>query len=231
MILTVVCLIALTMTAGSAFAVTEVIGYDAVTNAYLNFAGNGGLGSALNPPTFYFTAPSSADFSITSSSTGASNGDLGSFSGTWTITSPITTEGTAEIAGVSGSGTLTIIDHSSVPLTATIQWLKIETNTAGSNGSLNDTLVANISGVSYSGTEADLLNLMNAAIAGDLTWTMSTTGLDLTALTTSGAFNKTAAWSGEIIASPVPATALLFGSGLLGLALLGFRRKRMAFQP
>jgi len=30
---------------------------------------------------------------------------------------------------------------------------------------------------------------------------------------------------------PLPSTALLLGSGLLGLALLGFRRKMTAFQP
>ncbi len=230
-LITLVCVLGLlTLTAGGALAVTvDTLAFSSYTNAMLNIDGNGGLGSGT-PPTVSFSA--SPDFSVTASTLGTATGDLGGFtSSNWTITGPILTEGSSEIAGVSGTGVVTITDATGT-YTANLALVKIETNTAGSNGSFNDTLVANVTSVSYTGTMADLAFLASRPTNTiDLTWTDITTGNDLTQLTTSGNTFSTAAWSGQIIAAtPLPTTALLLGTGLLGLALLGFRRKKTAFQ-
>ena len=41
-----------------------------------------------------------------------------------------------------------------------------------------------------------------------------------------GVFIPTALWTYSVAAVPLPPSALLLGSGLLGLGLLGYRRKR-----
>ncbi len=108
---------------------------------------------------------------------------------------------------------------------------------------------AHLTGITTSsgGNSVDSLGLFNAtatvsgsnieSVTFDLTggsWTTATEVLALNAakIDAAGEFEVegtgNTGYIGEIV--PLPTTALLLGSGLLGLALLGLRRRGMAFQ-
>ncbi len=228
-LLTLVCLLALTMTAGSAFA--ESIIFSNAIGAFINFNGNDVVGPPPGLGTFNFTPAfvnpgSPQDFNITSSTFGTSNGDVGwiqaPVSGYWTITGPITSEGAGQQSPVSGVGNLIIRDQAGLLFTASLQWVKIETNQAGNAGNLNDILVPNLTNISYSGSEFDLLLLRNLQPdTADLTFIYGTPGETLIGLTTDSTTSSTG-YQGTVSGVPVPPSALLLGSGLLGL--VGWRR-------
>lgn len=236
-LLTLFCLLTLTMAAGSAFATTELLQFSSVANSFITFNGNnpasGGIGTfsfatgAIPPPVTPGALPGNPEFNITFSSQGTSTNDQGIFiapAGGWVINGPVDlTEGSGK-SSVSGIGQIQIRDHLGVLFTANLTWLKIETNTAGNAGNLNDILVANLTNVTYTGTEADLITLRNQQPdTADLQFIFGTTGHTLTDLTTNGSTFFTS-YSGNITSVPIPPSALLLGSGLLGL--VGIRRFR-----
>ncbi len=230
-LITLVCVLGLlTLTAGGALAQVELLTLAPVVSGQMALSGTGTSGNLS-----FVAGVGGNDFQILTSTGGTANGDVGTITGTYSFTSSsISLEGAgpATQAPLTGSGTLTINDGAGHNLTANVTSLvKLETNNAGDSLPINDRLVIDLSSIAYSGTQTDLLNLVNYDAGNavlDLTGTFGTEGNSLAAITGSG-YSQDIAYSGDIRVTPLPGSALLLGSGLLGLALLGFR-KRTAFQ-
>jgi hypothetical protein len=135
----------------------------------------------------------------------------------------------ASVTPVVGGGANTFtINDGATPFTANIQWVKISTAVNGALGGLNQELQMNLSGFSYAGTNQELLALL-ADFQGTstLSWQFATSGFDLNALKAASSSNRVeTSYSGSINSVPIPPTALLLGSGLLGMITLGRRWKR-----
>ena len=142
--------------------------------------------------------------------------------GPWSYGS-ITTVGTDQTANVSGGGVLHISDGST-DLTGNVNWIQVVT--MQSVGGVNANLNVNVSGISYSGVNSDLLSLASAA-GGQGSMNISfqfSPGKSLTELTT-GADAFRTSYSGSISSAPVPeptTAAALFG--VAGLLLVRRRR-------
>jgi len=197
-------------------------------------------------------------FSINaSSSLGADSvGDLGKLAGTFTVasfgaTTNITSPGhvsVTETIGLTGSGTLTIKDHNGVNLTGTVT-LDNLTDTyngtgvpggpvsgihftsngfTGSGATGNGGVILNITGISYAGTEADLLEFVNDDTnRGQLAYAWQippVSSLDLKDLTKVGAGTHSQTFSGSLqVQAAAPdggLTVALLGAALSGVALL-----------
>lgn len=145
---------------------------------------------------------------------GTASGFTGGIGGQFGV-GAISAFGGVETTGVNGIGVLTIFDGSTV-LTADLTWVDIATY--GVAGSLNAFGSANLSHISYGGTNGDLVALANSG-AGTQTATFQfASPTSLTNLfTTSTAVSRTS-FSGSISTVPVPAAIWLLGSALLGLA-------------
>jgi hypothetical protein len=233
-LLTLVCLLGLSLViAGVASA--ETIQFSSASNANITFNGadtGGGIGTfSFNPGTSFIpgtTTATSADFNITLSTFGDAVNDIATITnpvGGYLIDGPIVDEGAGTLQStVSRTGTLTILDHFGQSFIATLAWGNVDTH--GSTGTLNDQLAANITGITYvygANVDRDLLALQQSlGVNGNLTF--QTGGLDLTALTSGTGNTLVSSYSGTITGVPLPPSALLLGSGLLGL--VGLRRLR-----
>jgi hypothetical protein len=168
------------------------------------------------------------DFAVTdvggSDGTGTAVGLLGNIGGTYTI-GAITVDGNRQSAPVTGSGTFSIDDGAGNLLTADIAFLTIFTD--GEAGNVNAGGTLNLTNVSYSGTNADLLTL-EALSPGTLGVSFNfTPARTLTELANSP--QDTTNWNGDLIAAvPAPAGLLLLAAGapILGLGYL--RRRKVA---
>jgi hypothetical protein len=230
-LLTMVCLLGLSLLiAGSASAVT--IGFSSVDNAFITFNGTdtaGGIGTfSFIPGTDPFTS-ATADFRITSSTI------LGAVGDDATITTPmggflINNDLVGNKASVSRTGTLQIFDHFGGSLTGILAWISVETT--GATGGLNNDLLANLTGISYTpvGFNVDQALLALAqALSADGNLTFQTLGKSMggpNGITSVDGITLSSTYSGEFSSVPIPATALLLGSGLLGLVGLGGRRRK-----
>ncbi|MBI4642566.1 MAG: hypothetical protein HY743_02255 [Deltaproteobacteria bacterium] len=206
---------------GSAFGIT--LNYSSIPDASITFYGTS--------KTFEFP-DSGNDFQIVNVAGGSEAlGLYGNIDGTFTIgaitTTPLGFGTTFQYAKVSGEGTFEIDDESGFFLNGNLQWIDIYTvgNNISTTGALNTLGVINITDITYEGENADLLLFANSNAAGNLTFQFLFPGLSLTQLTEDGAENPTS-YSGSVSSIPVPPTALLLGSGILGLVAWGWRRGR-----
>jgi hypothetical protein len=203
------------------------------TGATVHFVGLGGSASMTFPNN---TALHS--FVITASNSGSVPnavglfGDIGSPAGGYAI-GPVTTVLPGfETAPVSGAGTLTIHDGMGFDLTGSLTWNSIASIFTA--GSVNLTGTVNLTGITYGGTNPDLVELASPPSSGVtvLTFQFPTTGgaTDLISLEASGAVNDSS-YSGTIV-TPEPSSLVLLamgGSMLGGLGLLWRRRQQILF--
>jgi hypothetical protein len=163
--------------------------------------------------TFHF-APATNNFQVTS---GTAATFLGQMTGTFTI-GTITTIGTTSTASVSGSGTFVIHDGS-FDLTATLTWVDITQN--GTGGNLNITGTVNLTGITYGGTNADLVALRNAGNGANVLSFQFVPAVDLATLR-NGPGSHSTSFSGTVATLPDGGTTV----ALLGLALTGLEGLR-----
>jgi hypothetical protein len=150
-------------------------------------------------------------FQITGGGTGSAvlfQGNVAS--GPWTY-GPITTVGNHQSANVTGGGVLTISDGSA-DLTGNVNW--IEVSTTGSIGGVNAALVVNVTGITYSGTDPDLMSLATSSDGSmNLSFQFSPSKT-LTDLTT-GVLPYKTSYSGSISNIPVPEPTTMLAGALL----------------
>jgi hypothetical protein len=181
--------------------------YSSTVGSSISFAGDG---------TFSFT-PALDNFKVTS---GSASGFLGDCTGTYTI-GAITTIGPLSTAPVTGTGALVIDDSGGFSLTATLTWVDIQQ--IGTGGSLNFNGAVNLTGITYSGSNPNLVALAAHGSGIDVLTFQFTPGLSLATLSSSP--NQTS-FSGSIAAVPDGgATIGLFGFALLGVGAIGRKLK------
>lgn len=159
---------------------------------------------------------------------GSATGYLGSFAGSWTM-GPVTTVSVVplvETAPVTGTGTLSISDGTDT-LTATVAWVEATSlKTIISVATLGVT--GNVTGISYSGTDPDLLafaaGLDETAV---LSFSFPPPGQSLAELVADG--TQGTSFSGNLVSTAVTVpdsgtTLILLGLGLCGLAFMRPKR-------
>lgn len=158
---------------------------------------------------------------------GTAGGLAGDIAGTFAI-GAISTSGSTESASVTGTGTFSINDGSGHNLTGTLTWVSI--SQTGTGSTLNDLGVANLSGLTYSGANLDLLALVGAH--GTAIDTLDFTFTPAQALTALKAASSSSplvtSFSGSLSPS-VPdggTTVALLGGAFSCLAWLNARRKK-----
>lgn len=189
------------------------INYSSTPGSAINFDGAGN---------FSF-APGLDSFVIDS---GTAAGLLGDISGSFSL-GTITTVGGVSSASVTGTGTFAIHDGLD-DLTGTLAWVTIVQ--VGSGGVLNDSGTVNLTGVTYGGSNPDLLALAATGNATDVLTFQFTPAVSLTDLANSA---NSASFSGSISpaddltgSDPVPdrnSTLTLLALAMSGLAVI--RRK------
>jgi hypothetical protein len=178
-------------------------------------------GSAIVFPgdtTFHFTTDGAGHNFMVSNGTAA--GLLGEMTGTYTI-GTITTSGGVSTASVSGTGTFVIHDGANL-FTATLTWVDITQNGTGDN--LNITGQVNLTAISYTGSNADLVALRNAGNGANVLSFQFVPAVTLATLRNGPGPNSTS-FSGSVGTLPDGGTTV----ALLGLALTGLEglRRRM----
>jgi hypothetical protein len=224
-----------TITLALATMLGLLVGTSARANLTLDIANNAGGNIAFTGTTtpagaqFVFNAGTNGHaFNITGSTgTGSAVGLNGDISGTYSYhTSGIVVNGSTQTAPVSGTGTFSIIDASSHTLTATVSFVNI--STFMSAGVLNGSEVVNLSGFSYTGTNADLVQLKNVGAANNGIATVTFQFVPAQSLTTLTSGTHSTSYSGNVAttAVPEPAPIALACCGLPVLGLLWARRRR-----
>ena len=182
------------------------INYSSNVNSFIRFPGD---------TTFHF-APAASQFTITN---GSASGLLGEITGVYTI-GTITTIGGVSSAPVTGTGTFVIHDGA-FSLVGTLSWVSVLQ--IGSGITLNVMGTANLTNITYGGSNADLVALAAAGTGINALTFQFVPGLSLTRLRNGPGPNQTS-FSGSI--SPtVPdggTTVALLGLGLA--AVEGVRR-------
>ena len=199
--------------AAAAFACVDtakavVFDYSSTVNSFIVFPGD----------TTFNMSPSTNNFMVTS---GTAAGLLGDSNGTFTI-GTITINGNTESAPVTGTGSFVIHDGS-FNLTATLTWVDI--TQVGTGGNLNISGQANLSNITYGGTNADLVALRNAGSGGDVLSFQFIPAVPLTQLRNGPGPNQTS-FSGTVASIPDGGSAV----ALLGIALAGIEGVRRMFR-
>ncbi len=150
--------------------------------------------------------------------TGTAAGLFGSLGGTFTI-GAVTTVGPTSSAPVTGTGSLTIIDGIT-PLVASVTWDVM--SQTGTGSTLNVNGLVNLTGISYTGSNPDLVDLFNDASGYAVVTFQFIPSKTLAAMKTT-AIHTT--FSGSITSTPDGgATAGLLGATLIGMAAAVRRR-------
>jgi hypothetical protein len=167
------------------------------------------------------------DFTITSVNNGAgtSIGLQGNLAGSFAYTSASITTGAGgqQDAPLTGTVTLTILDGAT-PFTASMSGIEI--TTTGTGGVVNVGGAVNLSGLSYAGSNADLVALFNQASANGGISTLSfqfIPALSLTDLAKAGV--QSTSYAGSLTAAPEPATIAMAFTALPILGLFLARRR------
>ncbi len=203
--------LALTLTTAMVQGV-EIFNFNNLNAAAIQF--NGSASS------FQFNPSSGFQWSITSESggTGDATGLQGFFSGGPWVYGAITSVSGIQYATVTTtSGTLTINDGAGYLATANVDWLQVLTS--GGAGYLNVSAAVNLSDLSYSGANTDLLSFFSAP-AGILDLSFTFNPVKQLSDLTSGSGPYTTSYSGSLTAVPEPGT---LGICALGFVLLGRR--------
>lgn len=203
------------------FAKAAAISFDVVstpvvtgTAAKIRFNGSPALSIAFP------NAGDGYDFKTSNGSNAAFDGLNGNIGGIFNI-GAITTSGPVQSASVTGVGTFSIFDGSQT-LTADLTWDSIFS--MGTVIGLNFNAVANLSNISYSGSNTALQSIVTSF---DPTFTLSTqfnTKKSLTQLMTAGAVNSTT-YSGSFSGQPVPEPST-YALMIAGLAVAGVAARR-----
>jgi hypothetical protein len=171
-----------------------------------------------------------ANVDTSTSGVGDAFGLFGSIGGSYSYTTASITNPFpgVQFAPLSTSGgSLTITDASNLLLTGTIAGIDIAT--VGTGGALNLDGVINLTAVSYSGTNADLVQLRNEALTGGGTVTISfqfASVTNLSQLAALGADSSTS-YSGTITTASVPEPSTFALGGIGAIAVMGIHlRKR-----
>jgi len=175
------------------------------------------------PNTFVFEPeiPGLYDFVLTSGGTDPSTaGLMGSITGAFTIGAISTPFPGLQTAPVTGSGKLSVTDASGYQLTTNLQWYDISTYYGF--GGINTLGNANLTDITYGGTNTDLLDLFTAGLGSTVVSFQFMPGKSLSELT-AGTGKYSTSYSGSV---PEPGTIMLFGTGLLGLAALSLRKRK-----
>ena len=155
---------------------------------------------------FSFT-PSTGNFSV---STGSAAGFLGEITGSFTIGTVVSGS-----APVTGSGTFVIHDGANV-FSATLTWANIAQ--LGTINGLNTVGTANLSGITYGGSNADLLALKNAV--NGLNTLSFQFGQATTVDSLKGPGGHSTSFSGTVATPDGGTTVVLLGFALAGMATL-----------
>lgn len=171
----------------------------------------GGMIDFLGNGQFTFTPPL-LNFVVTS---GSAAGRFGEIDGTFTIGTIV-----GNTAPVTGTGTFSIIDGTHL-FTSTLNWVDI--GVLGAVGGLNFTANINLTDISYSGSNPDLLALKNNGSGVNTLSFQFPTAYSLEYLSTHRVENS---FSGTVASAGVPdggATVALLGLSLVGI---GFANRK-----
>jgi hypothetical protein len=161
-----------------------------------------------------------AQFQITSS--GAAMGLEGAFGGGPWAFGPITVNGIVQTANVTTTtGKFAIDDGTGTLLTGNVDWVQVFT--IGATGGLNAGATVNITGMSYAGSNAALLALLQNAGTGTMDLSFQFASSESLTQLADGATIGTS-YSGSLTAVPEPATII---AGVLLLLPLGMSTLRI----
>lgn len=191
------------LTAGAAQAVSLTYAND--SGGSIRFDGAGGFS--------FVPAPPGHSLQVTS---GTASGLKGHISGTYNI-GAVTTIAGLSTAPVTGSGVFTIVDGAT-PLTGSVSWVDI--SQFGVGNTLNILGSVNLTGISYLGTNPDLVALKNAGQAVNTVTFQFSSAVPLNSLKVS---KRKTSFSGVIETVNVPdsgSSAMLLGIALIGLGAI-----------
>jgi len=186
----------------------QALDYASTVNSSIVFPGDA---------TFSFS-PTANNFIVT---TGTASGLTGEITGTFTI-GTITTNGNVSTAPVTGTGGFLVHDGA-FTLSASLVWINVSQN--GTGGVLNLDGSVNLTGITYGGSNPDLMALANAGSALNALSFQFVPAVSLATLR-NGPGPYSTSFSGSV-AVPEPGTAALvvFGLGVLTAAMVRSRAK------
>jgi len=191
--------------AQTAMALPETVNFSNAPGGSILFVGDGTSSTFSFPP----NGPGANDFKITGESNfsapGSLIGLLGEIQGTFSFTAAsIQTNGSLETAPVTGTGTYIIHDGLGQDLTAVLVWDDIQTFL--SFGTANTTAQVNLSSFSYSGSNAQLMELAatgGGSVSANFQFIPTRDLKTLASTTCSGASNPcSTSFNGTLTAAP-----------------------------